>query len=81
LKIFPKVHICLFITSVSFAEMFTVLLLTWLALSQITLSKIVTYNWDVTWVWASPDGFGRPVVGINNQFPCPPIEVSLSLTL
>ncbi len=34
----------------------------------------VTYDWDVTWVWASPDGFGRPVIGINNQWPCPTLQ-------
>jgi len=38
-------------------------------------SSIVELNWDVTWVSASPDGFTRPVVGINNQFPCPSIDV------
>jgi len=56
--------------------MFTFLLLASLAICQTALAKTVTYNWDVTWVWASPDGFGRPVVGINNHFPCPPMEVS-----
>ncbi|KAB5511198.1 iron transport multicopper oxidase FET3, partial [Coniochaeta sp. 2T2.1] len=36
----------------------------------------VTYNWDVTWVNAAPDGFSRPVIGINNQWPCPKIEAT-----
>jgi hypothetical protein len=66
---------------VSFSRMFAVRLLSCLALCQTTLSEIVTYNWDVTWVWASPDGFGRPVIGINNQWPCPPMEVSSSCLL
>lgn len=57
--------------------MFSILLLTLLALSQTAIAKTVTYNWDVTWVWASPDGFGRPVVGINGQFPCPPMEAAV----
>jgi iron transport multicopper oxidase len=36
----------------------------------------VTYNWDVTWVWASPDGFGRSVIGINNEWPCPTLQAT-----
>ncbi|KAI9734044.1 MAG: hypothetical protein M1818_006982 [Claussenomyces sp. TS43310] len=41
------------------------------------LAATVTYNWDVTWVSAAPDGFTRPVIGINGQFPCPPIEATV----
>jgi iron transport multicopper oxidase len=63
------------VRSLPFFRMVTVLLLACLALCQTALSKTVTYNWDVTWVWAAPDGHGRPVIGINNQFPCPPMEV------
>ncbi|KAJ2982616.1 hypothetical protein NUW58_g6404 [Xylaria curta] len=37
----------------------------------------VTYDWEVTWVWAAPDGVGRPVIGINNTWPCPVIEASV----
>ncbi|KAH7336256.1 Cupredoxin [Rhexocercosporidium sp. MPI-PUGE-AT-0058] len=40
-------------------------------------SKTVTYNWDVSWVNASPDGFSRPVIGINGLWPCPPISVTI----
>ncbi|KAN0093790.1 Ferroxidase [Hyaloscypha variabilis] len=57
--------------------MFTYLLPICLALCQRVLSKTLIYDWDVTWVWASPDGFGRPVAGINNRFPCPPIEATV----
>lgn len=38
---------------------------------------VVTYNWDVTWVNASPNGVSRPFIGINGQWPCPPIEVNI----
>ncbi|KAI8953476.1 Cupredoxin [Xylaria longipes] len=41
----------------------------------------VTYNWEVTWVWAAPNGFGRPVIGINNAWPCPVIEASIGDTV
>ena len=41
------------------------------------LSKTVMYNWDITWVNASPDGVSRPVIGINGQWPCPSIEVEI----
>ncbi|KAH8817166.1 Fet3 ferroxidase-like protein [Xylogone sp. PMI_703] len=39
-------------------------------------AKTVTYDFNVTWVTANPDGlFDRKVVGINNQWPLPVIEV------
>ncbi|KAI1424088.1 Cupredoxin [Xylaria sp. FL1777] len=45
------------------------------------LAATVTYNWEVTWVWAAPDGFSRPVIGINNSWPCPIIEASVGDTV
>jgi iron transport multicopper oxidase len=45
--------------------------------AHVALSKTVTYNWDITWVNASPDGVSRPVIGINGQWPCPNIEVDI----
>jgi iron transport multicopper oxidase len=36
----------------------------------------------VTWVWANPDGlYYRPVVGINNQWPCPKMEANVNDTI
>lgn len=55
--------------------------LSWLgayALSTTTavLAKTVTYDFNVTWVNANPDGLAeRKVVGINHQWPLPVIEV------
>lgn len=46
-----------------------------LALQVLAVSaNTVTYNWEVDWVTASPDGHARPVVGINGQWPCPTIS-------
>ncbi|KAK0712397.1 iron transport multicopper oxidase FET3 [Lasiosphaeria miniovina] len=36
-----------------------------------------TFNWNITWVRAAPDGFARPFVGINGQWPCAPLLVNL----
>ncbi|KAK3937429.1 Cupredoxin [Diplogelasinospora grovesii] len=47
----------------------------------IPAGKIVTYNWNVTWVSASPDGYTRPFVGINGQWPCPPIKGNIGDTI
>lgn len=44
---------------------------------QVALSKTVYYDWSIDWVTASPDGFSRPVIGINGQWPCPQIDVDL----
>lgn len=40
-------------------------------------ARTVTYNWDVDWVSVSPDGLRRPAVGINGQWPCPPLHVNI----
>ena len=44
---------------------------------QFTVSKTVKYDWSIDWVTASPDGFTRPVIGINGQWPCPQVDVDL----
>ena len=49
-----------------------------LACSQVALAKTVYYDWSIDWVTASPDGFSRPVIGINGQWPCPQIDVDLN---
>ncbi|KAI9753449.1 MAG: hypothetical protein M4579_005169 [Chaenotheca gracillima] len=37
----------------------------------------VTYDFNITWVTANPDGMmDRPVIGINNQWPIPTIEAN-----
>ena len=36
-----------------------------------------TYNFTIEWVRASPDGFERPVIGINGQWPIPPITATV----
>lgn len=41
-----------------------------------TFAKTVTYDFNISWVNANPDGlFERKVVGINGQWPLPVIEV------
>lgn len=54
-----------------------------IALAQVagSLAKTVTYDWNVTWVMASPDGFSRPVIGINDAWPCPIIEADVGDTV
>jgi FtsP/CotA-like multicopper oxidase with cupredoxin domain len=39
--------------------------------------KTVYYNWNISWTYAAPDGFVRPVIGINGQWPCPQINVTV----
>ncbi|KAI1500861.1 Cupredoxin [Biscogniauxia marginata] len=41
----------------------------------------VTYDWNVTWVSGAPDGFNRPIIGINNEWPCPLIEANVGDTI
>lgn len=35
-----------------------------------------TFKWDMSYVTAAPNGVSRPVIGVNNQWPPPPITVS-----
>lgn len=35
-----------------------------------------TFNWEMSYVAASPNGVSRPVIGVNGQFPPPTIYVS-----
>ncbi|KAK8153972.1 conidial pigment biosynthesis oxidase Abr1/brown 1 [Phyllosticta citrichinensis] len=58
--------------------MFSLLLLSFATLG---LSKVVTLDWDITWVNASPDGHERAVIGINGQWPPPPLEVDVNDTI
>jgi iron transport multicopper oxidase len=47
------------------------LLLLGLGLLVVARAAVVEHYWDVTWVWAAPDGYGRPVIGVNGSWPCP----------
>jgi iron transport multicopper oxidase len=47
-----------------------------LGFSTYCSAKTVTYDFNVTWVTANPDGLKeRKVIGVNNQWPLPVIEV------
>ena len=44
----------------------------------ISYAATVTYDFNVGWVYANPDGaFVRPVMGINGQWPLPPITATV----
>lgn len=37
----------------------------------------VTYDWNITWVTTNPDTlFERTTMGINNQWPCPTVNIT-----
>jgi iron transport multicopper oxidase len=44
-------------------------------LAQLALGGV--YNWDIEWVNAAPDGFNRPVIGINGKWPPPVLETTV----
>lgn len=47
-----------------------------LLFSGYSTAKTVTYDFNLTWVTANPDGLmERKVIGVNNQWPLPIIEV------
>lgn len=47
------------------------------ALVSSSIAATVTYDFDITWVTAQPDGFSRPTIGINGQWPIPPITANV----
>ncbi|KAG0370212.1 Cupredoxin [Gamsiella multidivaricata] len=50
--------------------------------ATVAQAAVVTYNWNITYVNANPDGlFERRVIGVNGQFPIPAINVTLNDTL
>jgi iron transport multicopper oxidase len=59
----------------------TRLLIALLAWAPSALATTVTYDWSIDWVTAAPDGFSRPVIGINGEWPCPPIEATVGDTV
>ena len=55
--------------SLSFFPILSALLL---ALTSVAEAATVTYDFNITWVRANPDGaFERPTIGINGQWPLP----------
>ncbi|KAL1869993.1 hypothetical protein VTK73DRAFT_2863 [Phialemonium thermophilum] len=44
-------------------------------------AKTINLDWTVDWVTAAPDGFVRPVIGINGQWPCPTIDADVGDTI
>src|SRR6187402_2011993 len=54
---------------------------TLLSLVSTALAGTVTYNWNIGWVTASPDGFSRNVIGINGAWPLPTLEATVGDTV
>ncbi|EAW14605.1 multicopper oxidase abr1 [Aspergillus clavatus NRRL 1] len=48
-----------------------------LGVASLAAAKDVYLDWNITWVWTAPDGFARPMIGINDQWPCPLVEADL----
>ena len=47
-------------------------------IATLATAAIVTYDFDISWVTANPDGmFDRPTIGINRQWPLPIIEANV----
>jgi len=49
--------------------MFNLLVILLAAYATLASAKTVTYNFDIGWVTAAPDGYSRQVIGINGQWP------------
>ncbi|KAL5114595.1 hypothetical protein ACEQ8H_007500 [Pleosporales sp. CAS-2024a] len=56
-------------------------LLSLFAYAGLVSAATVTYNFNIGWVTAAPDGYSLPVIGINNKWPIPIIEANLGDTI
>jgi len=56
-------------------------LLSFFTLVTAAIAGSVTYDWDIGWTTAAPDGFSRPVIGINGQWPIPVLECNVGDTV
>lgn len=46
--------------------------------ASLAQSAIVTYSFNISWVYANPDGeYVRPTIGINGQWPLPAITANV----
>lgn len=61
--------------------MLLLLLIVILCFFTFALAKTITYDFDVAWELRAPDGFERPVMAVNGQWPCPTIEADLGDTV
>lgn len=52
-----------------------------LALAGSSWAATVTATWNINWITAAPDGFSRPVIGINGVWPCPLLEANVGDTV
>ncbi|KAF2140132.1 multicopper oxidase [Aplosporella prunicola CBS 121167] len=52
-----------------------------LGLSGPALAKTVSLDWEIGWVTAAPDGYTRPVIGINGEWPPPVLEADVGDTI
>ena len=49
-----------------------------LCVRALAQAATITYDFNITWVMANPDGaFNRPTIGINGQWPLPQITATV----
>lgn len=44
---------------------------------QLCSAATLNYDWEASWIEASPDGFARPVIAVNKVWPCPEIRANV----
>jgi iron transport multicopper oxidase len=61
---------------------FPILPLLLLLRSLVTEGAVITYDFNITWIRANPDGlFERPIIGINGQWPLPVMHATVGDTV
>lgn len=65
-------------SSMAFSTPSRVLLLALFSFFAVVQAATVTYDFEVGWVTANPDGaFDRPTIGINGKWPIPAITANV----
>lgn len=53
-------------------------ILSFMVLLSVSLAATVTYDFNITWATANPDGaLDRPTIGVNGQWPIPRIDADV----
>lgn len=61
---------------------FPILAVLVVAFASLAQAANVTFDWNITWVTANPDGlYDRPTIGINGQWPLPIMKVQINDTV
>ena len=74
----PLVAILLSSVAILYTRLLPTMMLTFavfVGLLSFASANVVELTWNLGWKWLAPDGFGRPIITVNGQWPAPLVRV------